>query len=254
MEIKESRGLVLYNRNYREDDKLVKIFTETAGKRMFFVKHASQSKLSSVIQPLTRADFLLKVNDTGLSYIDDYHGADSYKTINADIFKMSYATYIVALADAAISDNQPDPHLFSFLVKTLELINEGLDYEILTNIFEIQILERFGTRLNFHECVFCHRVGKRFDFSYHYSGLLCPEHYDKDPNRSHLNPNVLYLIEKFQSLHFDELRKISIKPEMKQSLRYFIDGIYDNYVGIQLKSKKFIDDLGKWGDIMRKDN
>ena len=38
-----SQGLVLYNRNFREDDKLVKIFTEQAGKRMFFVKHAGQS-------------------------------------------------------------------------------------------------------------------------------------------------------------------------------------------------------------------
>ncbi len=46
-----SQGLVLYNRNFREDDKLVKIFTEQAGKRMFFVKHAGQSKLASVIQP-----------------------------------------------------------------------------------------------------------------------------------------------------------------------------------------------------------
>ena len=42
-----SQGLVLYNRNFREDDKLVKIFTEQAGKRMFFVKHAGQSKLAT---------------------------------------------------------------------------------------------------------------------------------------------------------------------------------------------------------------
>ncbi|MFC5631463.1 MULTISPECIES: DNA repair protein RecO [Streptococcus] len=254
MEIKEMRGLILYNRNYREDDKLVKIFTETAGKRMFFIKHASKSKLSSVIQPLTQANFLVKLNDVGLSYIHDYHDANLYKVINEDIFVLSYATYLVALADAAIIDNQPDPHLFAFLVKTLELMNEGLDYEILTNIFEVQILERFGAQLNFHECVFCHRVGQRFDFSYQYSGLLCPKHYDKDLKRSQLDPNVPYLLDKFQSVQFDELRTISVKPEMKQKLRHFIDGIYDNYVGIQLKSKKFIDDLSKWGDVMRKDS
>jgi len=67
-----SKGLVLYNRNFREDDKLVKIFTEQAGKRMFFVKHVRNSKLSPVIQPLVVANFLMKVNDDGLSYIDDY--------------------------------------------------------------------------------------------------------------------------------------------------------------------------------------
>lgn len=254
MESRESRGLILYNRNYREDDKLVKIFTETAGKRMFFVKHASKSKLSSVIQPLTRANFLLKLNDSGLSYIDDYHDAELYQSINEDIFRMSYATYVVALADAAIVDNYPDPQLFAFLVKTLELMNEGLDYEVLTNIFEVQILERFGARLNFHECVFCHRVGQRFDFSYKYSGLLCPDHYDKDIKRSYLDPNVPFLLDRFQSVQFDELKTISLQPEMKQKLRYFLDGIYENYVGVQLKSKKFIDELGKWGDIMRKDS
>lgn len=72
MQTKETRGLVLYNRPFREDDKLVKIFTESSGKHMFFVRHAGNSKLSSVIQPLTVADFILKINDTGLSYIEDY--------------------------------------------------------------------------------------------------------------------------------------------------------------------------------------
>lgn len=253
MEIRESRGLVLYNRNYREDDKLVKIFTEQAGKRMFFVKHASKSKLASVIQPLTSADFLVKLSDTALSYIDDYHESKVYKNINADIFKLSYATYIVALADAAISDNIPDPQLFAFLVKTLELIDQGLDYEILTNIFEVQILERFGAQLNFHECLFCHKVGKPFDFSYKYSGLLCPDHYNKDLKRSHVDPNIPYLLDQFQSVSFDDLKTISVKPEMKVKLRHFIDGIYDNYVGIQLKSKKFIDDLDHWGQVLKKD-
>ena len=63
MQTKETYGLVLYNRNYREDDKLVKLFTETDGKYMFFVRHASKSKLAAVLQPLTIAKFILKLND-----------------------------------------------------------------------------------------------------------------------------------------------------------------------------------------------
>lgn len=121
---------------------------------MFFVKHISRSKLSSVIQPLTAADFIFKLNESGLSYIDDYNHVDTYQQINQDLFRLSYASYVVALADAAISDNEPDPHLFAFLKKTLDLMEEGLDYEVLTNIFEIQVLERFGIRINFHDCVF----------------------------------------------------------------------------------------------------
>lgn len=251
MDIRESRGIVLYNRNYRESDKLVKIFTETEGKRMFFVKHASNSKLLPIIQPLTQADFIMKINDPGLSYIDDYRSTKSYPNINGDIFALAYATYILSLADAAISDNSYDPQLFAFLTKTLDLMEEGIDYEVLTNIFEVQLLNRFGVQLNFDDCVFCHRVGQAFDFSFRYSGLLCPNHYQEDQQRSHLDPNVPYLMARFQSLSIAELKTISLSQEMKQKLRQFIDQIYEDYVGIHLKSKKFIDDLQSWGDVMK---
>ena len=251
MQTKETRGLVLYNRPFREDDKLVKIFTETSGKHMFFVRHATNSKLSSVIQPLILADFILKINNHGLSYIEDYKGVSLFKEINADIYRLAYAIYLVSLADVAISDAVYDAPLFAFLIKTLELMDEGLDYEILTNIFEIQILDRFGVQLNFHDCVFCHRVGLAFDFSHRYSGLLCPEHYEKDLYRSHLDPNVPYLLNQFQTLHFDSLKTISVKPDMKQKLRKFIDEVYEDYIGLRLKSKKFIDDLDHWGQVMK---
>ncbi|MGT2907903.1 DNA repair protein RecO [Streptococcus dentiloxodontae] len=249
----DSKGIVIFNRNYRENDKLVKIFTEQAGKRMFFVRGGSHSRLTLAIQPLTMANFMMTINDEGLSFIEDYSFAETFQKINADIFKLSYASYLLALADAALADNTTDAQLFVFLTKTLELMEEGLDYEVLANIFEIQILDRFGVRLNFHECSRCHRIGLPFDFSYKHSGLLCPQHYYEDENRSHLDPNVLYLLDRFQGLSFEELRSISVGSDMKKKLRRFIDELYDNYVGIHLRSKKFIDDLDKWGDVMKKD-
>ena len=246
-----TRALVLYNRNFREDDKLVKIFTEKDGKRMFFIKHASKSNLSPVIQPLTAAELMVKINDDGLSYIEDYRAVEPFTAINQDLFTMSYATYVAALADASIQDNVYDPALFAFLEKTLELMNQGFDYEVLTNIFEVQILSRFGVALNFHECVFCHRVGLPFDFSFKYGGCLCPQHYQEDERRCHLDPNVLYLLDQFQAVNFSSLETISLHADIKRKLRQFIDQIYDEYVGIHLKPKKFIDSLSDWGDILK---
>ena len=231
-----SQGLVLYNRNFREDDKLVKIFTEQAGKRMFFVKHASKS------------------NDDGLSYIEDYHEVKTFPKINSDLFVMAYATYVAALADASLQDNQQDAPLFAFLQKTLELMEEGLDYQVLTNIFEIQILTRFGISLNFNECTFCHRVGQAFDFSFKYGACLCPDHYHEDEKRCHLNPNIPYLLNQFQAIDFETLETISLKSEIKQDLRKFIDQIYEEYVGIHLKSKKFIDSLADWGQLLKEED
>ena len=218
---------------------------------MFFVKHAGKSRLNPMLQPLVTADMLLKINDDGLSYVDDFQDVQVYKKINADLFALSYATYVLALADASIQDNQVDPALFAFLEKTLSLMEEGLDYEVLTNIFEIQILSRFGVVLNLHECCFCHRVGLPFDYSFRYSGVLCPDHYDQDERRAHWHPNVLYLLDQFQAVRFSELETISLQAEMKAALRQAIDQLYEEYVGIHLKAKKFIDSLSDWGAIMK---
>lgn len=251
METKESRGIILYNRPFRESDRLVKIFTETVGKRMFFVKQAAKSPFQSVIQPLTSADLIMTISETGLSYLIDYKHVMTYPKINGDIFTLAYATYLLALADAVISDKAVDAALFAFLVKTLDLMEQGMDYELLTIIFELQLLERFGVQLNFKECQFCHREGLPFDFSHRYAGLLCPDHYDQDQHRSHLDPNVPYLLNRFQALELTELKRLALKDEMKKKLRSFMDEVYDEFVGIKLKSKQFLDDLEKWGDVMR---
>ena len=58
----------------------------------------------------------------------------------------------------------------------------------------------------------------------------------------------------FTDAVFEELRSISVKDDMKRKLRHFIDDLYDNYVGIHLKSKKFIDNLNSWGHIMNKED
>ena len=43
---------------------------------------------------------------------------------------MAYATYVAALADASLQDNQQDAPLFAFLGKTLELMETGIDYRV----------------------------------------------------------------------------------------------------------------------------
>lgn len=220
---------------------------------MFFVRHAAESKLSSVIQPLVLADFIVKLAAEGLGFIDDYREVIVFKRINGDIFKLAYASYMVALADAALPDSQPDAALFAFLLKSLELMEEGLDEEVLTNIFEVQLLSRFGVSIDFSRCAVCHRTGLPLDFSYRFSGCLCPQHADQDSHRARLDPNLIYLLSRFQEITFDDLRKISIQPAMKAKLRLFLDQIYDEYVGIQLKAKKFIDQMGEWGQLMKGD-
>ena len=65
-----------------------------------------------------------------------------------------------------------------------------------------------------------------------------------------MEPNILYLLDQFQAVQFSELKTISLNSELKYQLRKVIDQIYEEYVGIHLKSKKFIDSLEDWGKIL----
>ena len=214
------------------------------------MKHAGKSRLNPMLQPLVTADMLLKINDDGLSYIDDFQDVQVYKKINADLlpFLMRPMFWRLQMQVFRIIRWIRPCLLFG---KDLVFDGRGLDYEVLTNIFEIQILSRFGVVLNLHECCFCHRVGLPFDYSFRYSGVLCPDHYDQDERRAHWHPNVLYLLDQFQAVRFSELETISLQAEMKAALRQAIDQLYEEYVGIHLKAKKFIDSLSDWGAIMK---
>lgn len=247
----ETRGLVLYSQNHKEKDKLVKIFTESFGKRMFFVKNASKSRLTASLQNFTSLDLSATINDEGFSFINDIGDVDVFRYLREDIFANAYASYVVSLADAAVADNTYDPQLYEFLIKTLELLNEKIDKEILTNIFELQILSRFGASLNLTECVICSRRDLPMDFSFSYGGCLCSEHFSRDPRRLHLDPNILYLAGQFMEISIETLEKISVSNDKKKQLRSFIDALYDEYVGIQTKAKKFLDGMEDWSDLIK---
>lgn len=247
----ETRGLVLFSRHYREQDKLVKIFTERFGKRMFFVKNAGKSRFASSLQNFTQLELLGTINDDGLSFISDISEAKSYQFINSDIFAQAYASYLVGLSDVALPDNHYDAPLYGFLMKSLDLIEEKIDMVVVTFIFELQVMSRFGAKLDFGQCVFCHRKDLPMDFSYKFNGCLCRNHFDEDMKRSHVDPNVIFLCQSFMAMDLEKLPSINLSDDLKKKIRVFIDALYDHYIGVQIKAKKFIDGLDGWADIMK---
>ena len=82
-------------------------------------------------------------------------------------------------------------------------------------------------------------------------GCLCRNHFDEDMKRSHLDPNVIFLCYSFMAMDLEKLPSINLSDDMKKKIRVFVDALYDHYIGVQIKAKKFIDGLDGWADIMR---
>lgn len=254
-QLEEVEGIVLYRRRHRERDFLVKIFTKRFGKVMFFVRGSKkqQSDLMQAIQPFSRATFIADIREGGLSFLRGSKDLETYRELQIDIFRNAYATYICALADAALEDKIMNLDMYYQIENSLNLLNEEYDPEVIMNIIEIKFLRNFGVAPNFIACSVCGKSEGIFDFSDKYHGILCSEHFYEDPRRLHVNPKAMHLIRLYSVLKLDKIGDISIKPETQQEIKRLIEHIYDESVGLKLKSKKFIDNLHEWEDTLKND-
>lgn len=146
MQVAETKGIVLFSRDYQEKDKLVKIFTESYGKQMFFVKgaHRKNNPLAPALLNFTEAVYFGSIRSEGLSFLNGAKEVKPFRQIQQDIFLTAYGSYLLNLVDVAIEDHLYDPHLYSFTQQALMQLDNGSDPEIITNIFELQLLQRFG--------------------------------------------------------------------------------------------------------------
>lgn len=249
----ETKGIILFSRDHKEKDKLVKIFTESAGKQMFYVKgaHRKNNPLTPALMNYTEAVYFGNLQPDGLSFLNGAKELKPFRKIQGDIFLAGYATYILNLVDVAIEDRVYDPNLFHFLETALTMIDEGRDAEIITNIFEIQLLNRFGVSPMWDHCVVCGRTTGKFDYSSKYGGVICEQHWSNDDHRYHADPRAVHFVRMFANISYDQIENIQLKDATKKELRRFIDQLYEEYVGINLKSKKFIDQMHEWENTLK---
>lgn len=254
-QLEEVEGIVLYHRRHRERDFLVKIYTKRFGKVMFFVRGSKkqQNEMMQAIQPFARATYIADIREGGLSFLRGSKDLETYRELQIDIFKNAYATYICALADAAIEDKTAHLDMYYQVEHSLNLLNEEYDPEVIMNIIEIKFLRYFGVSPNFVACGVCGKSEGIFDFSDKYHGIICSDHFFEDPRRLHVDPRAMHIIRLYSVIKLDKIGDISIKSETQLEIKRLIEHIYEQSVGLKLKSKKFIDNLHEWEDTLKKD-
>ncbi|MGI6024272.1 MAG: DNA repair protein RecO, partial [Pediococcus parvulus] len=65
-------GIVMFRKDYRERDQLVKFFTREFGKKMFYIRGARKRgfKLAAAILPFTRGTSVGLIREKGLCYLN----------------------------------------------------------------------------------------------------------------------------------------------------------------------------------------
>lgn len=251
-EVTDFNGIVISRQDYRERDLLVKMLTDKIGLAMFFVRGAKKRgfRLAADILPFTYGSYIGALANDGLSFINVASETHRYRNIVTDISKNAYATYILSLVDHAFPDGRSIGAWYDQIAAALERIDQGVDEQVVANIIAIQLLTMFGVAPNWDQCVVCGQDQGPLDFSERSGGMLCSRHWHLDPRRLHLDRRTVYFLQRLAHANLQKIHKININPVTKRRIQGVVDTIYDDQVGLKLKSKYFIDEMHRWEQKM----
>ncbi|EIJ78911.1 DNA repair protein RecO [Bacillus methanolicus PB1] len=244
--LQKCEGIVLRTIDYGETNKVVTLFTREWGKIGVMARGAKKtnSRLSAVTQIFTYGYFLIQ-KSRGLGSLQQGEIISSMRSIREDIFLTAYASCIVELTDKSTEDNKPNSYHFELLLEILKFINEGYDLDILMNIYEMKMLNSLGLYPELNHCAICGSTDGHFSFSIREGGFICHRCLEKDPYAFKISAATAKLLRLFYYFDISRLGNISVKPETKVELKKVISAYYDEYSGLQLKTKKFLHQIDK---------
>lgn len=239
--IKKVCGIVLSEVDYKESSKIINVLTEEIGIVGMVARGTKKvrSNLSSVTSKLTYGYFHIEYKENGLSTLIEVDVINNFRNIKRDIGMMSYSLYLLELA-MQVYKHESNKEIYNLLIASLNKIDEGFDYKVITNIFELKMLDFLGIRPVVDECVNC---GSKVDIvtvSSYRGGYLCK---NCAQGEKIVNIKTIKLLRMFYYVDISKIEKLDVSQNIKKELSQFIYDYYDRYSGIYLKSRDFLQNL-----------
>lgn len=241
--IKKIEGIIVSEIDYKESSKIINVLTPDYGIIGFIARGTKQvkNKLSGVTSKLTYGFFHVNYKEKGLSTLIEVDIINNFKSIRRDIGMMSYALYLLELADRVYRHDN-DSQIYNLLIASLKKIDEGFNYKVITNIFELKMLDFLGIRPVIDECVNCGSKDDIVTISSYRGGYLCK---NCCQNEVITSIKTVQLLRMFYYVDISKITKLDVSNEVSQELSKFIYDYYDRYSGIYLKSREFLQNLEK---------
>ena len=240
---KKIEGIVVSEVDYQESSKIINILTPEYGIIGVIARGTKRvnSILKSVATKMTYGYFHVKYSENGLSTLIEVDVIDMFKNIKKDINLMSYAVYLLELADRVYKHDE-SREVYDTLIASLKKIDEGYDYKIIANIFELKMLDHLGIRPVVDECVNCGSKHDIVTISSYKGGYLCK---NCAAGEVIVNIKTIKLLRMFYYVDISKITKLDVSEKIQNELSQFIYDYYDRYSGIYLKSREFLKNLEK---------
>jgi DNA repair protein RecO (recombination protein O) len=242
-------AIVLRTVDYGESHKILTLLTAEMGKIAVLARGAKKprSDLNAISQPFTYGSYLLLIGQKGMGTIVQAELVDSYRLIREELYRATYASYVVEMADRFTEEREPSPAVFLLLLTLLKYMTEDKDPEVLARICEVKMLDLAGIRPELFHCAHCFKeVDDAIRFSVLHGGPLCSNCHSADERAVWMKPSTLKLLQTFQGMDVRRIGQIRVSDDVKRQLNKILRQYLDEYSGVQLRSRAFLDQLHKY--------
>ena len=145
----KGKAIVLSNRRYKDNDLIVRCYTNERGVVSYLQKGALKSgrgKSKSVyFQPLMLLDIVDNFQASrSLQYLKEIKCYYPYKTLYANIYKASLAVFIAELLSNALQEEEPNQGLFEFLEAAFQFLDNQKNFSNFHLIFLLKLTKYLG--------------------------------------------------------------------------------------------------------------
>lgn len=213
-------AVVIKTMEFKENDKLVWLYTDKLGKITAIAKGArkSKSKFLSLTLPLCYGEYVL-FKGKNLYNLQEGKIINSFQGLLDNLDKLTYSSYICELIDICTEEGEVNENLFKSFLTCMYLLNtDVLDYEMLIRSFEIKLLKETGYGLSLDNCVSCRKklsVSNYISLS-HYGGVCeeCPREHGIYISKPAYN-SIKFLMK----TPMDKIYKLNINDDVKKDIR-----------------------------------
>lgn len=242
-------AIIIRSMDYGEGNKIVTLLTEGGSKAGVIVRGAkkARSRHGSLAQPFTYGEFLFFKNSSGgLGTLNHGEIMESHHLLRERLELAAYASYAAELTDRTLQDDEADPFLYAQLKACFEALQADKDPQIVSHLYDMKVLQRAGYDPQLDACVACDSQEDPQVLSITGGGILCRRCAYKDTYALRLSEGALKVLRLFRRLDMRRLGNVALKPETKQEVKKLMRRLLDSHLGLNLKSRSFLDQMEKY--------
>ncbi len=218
-----------------EADRLLTVFARDRGKLTLLAKGVRRqaSRKAGHLEPFTCTD-LLVAKGKSLDLVTQAETITAHRRLREDLWRSSWAYYVVELVDAFTQEADPNAVLFDLLAETLDrLDNPETNLALAVRYYELHALALAGYQPQLFRCVQCDALLKpEVNFlSLERGGCLCPQHGAHHPDTIALPLSVLKVLRYLQINDWEQVAQLQLSPEVASQ----VEGLLGRYIVFHLE-------------------